>query len=656
MGKTDKNQFDRNESGEPDPKLRDAGPSGSDYMDSEDSPTLTKFGMLPPRVSSGPQNPKQTSPTGSFSGGFTVGDSPTSTSRFGIIPPNVAFGTTANLKPPEIIADEDKEAHAQSSKLSAQGESLLLFWSSFYPILLLGLFIVTLLGVGIYVFSYYYSQGYFYALSNRSSRNMENGTQIRFFGMPVFGNRFLFVIDRSVRMGEGDRQSSFQLASEELQQSLNMLTETDSFEVVFFNRELASAFSSGNKIVLSKADAKNLAHAKEWIARINIEGANADPHKALLTAVQSEADVLLFVCETLDASSISVNQLSELAALSQKMNVLVVECGLGRKPFQKTSLELFVQKNRGGYLWKNMAPPSPEAPVHRTETASLFAPEENEFALSDSDFLEMISSDFNEPKFKKQQNRKIADNPFLRSSLPDPLESEPSSVPPKKIDLPNPLIAEIEADARTVYLSGLEGSSRDPKLLTLGAEQHLKRWVQGAKAGLPGAEYLLGLCYRNGVGVLLNSTKAFQCLTKSAEGGCVPAMSLLGDFYMFGSREIRIDTIKSQYWYEKAALIGEPTAQTWMGYRFAISSLEKIDWYTKAAALNFADAQFLLGQCFESGDGIPKNLDKAVFWYQKAAEKNHRGALGALKRLGEGAGGGTPTPLDKETETTPPLE
>ncbi len=664
MGKTDKNQFDRNESGEPDPKSRDAGPSDSDHPDLEDSPTLTKFGMLPPRVPSGSQNPKQTSATG----GFSRGDTPGSTSRFGIIPPNVTFGTTANLKPPEIIADEDKEAHAQDSKLSTQGESLLLFWSSFYPILLLGLFFVTFVGVGFYVVSYYYSEGYFYSLSNRSSDNIENGTQIRFFGMPVFGNRFVFVIDRSVRMGDGVEQSPFQLACEELQQSLNMLTELDSFEVIFFNQALASTFSSGNKIVLSKADTNNLTHAKEWVAGIRIEGNDADPHKALQAAVQSRADVLLFVCETRDAASISANQLSELAAQSQKMSVLVVECGMGKKPFQKTSLELFVQKNRGGYLWKNTAPASSEPSVRRNETAPLFVPEENELALSDSAFLEMLSADFNESKFKKQTNPKTEGNPFLRTALPEhpespesvepsqPSESEAASDPPKMIDIPNTLIAEIEADARIVYISGLDGSARDPRLLSLGAEQHLKQWVQGAKAGLPAAEYLLGLCYRNGVGVLLDPTKAFQCLIKSAEGGCVPAMSLLGDFYMFGSREIKIDSVKSQYWYEKAALAGEPTAQTWMGYRFAVSSLERIDWYTKAAALNFPDAQFLLGQCFESGDGVPKSLDKAVFWYQKAAEQNHRGALGALKRLGEGAAGETPPPLDKETETTTPLE
>ena len=38
--------------------------------------------------------------------------------------------------------------------------------------------------------------------------------------------------------------------------------------------------------------------------------------------------------------------------------------------------------------------------------------------------------------------------------------------------------------------------------------------------------------------------------------------------------------------------------------------------------------------CYENGTGVEKNIDKAVYWYKKGAEKGDADCKEALKRLG----------------------
>ena len=46
-----------------------------------------------------------------------------------------------------------------------------------------------------------------------------------------------------------------------------------------------------------------------------------------------------------------------------------------------------------------------------------------------------------------------------------------------------------------------------------------------------------------------------------------------------------------------------------------------VEWLTKAAEQSYAPAQNALGFCYEYGDGVEKDLKKAIEWYTKAAEQ-----------------------------------
>jgi WD40 repeat protein len=62
-------------------------------------------------------------------------------------------------------------------------------------------------------------------------------------------------------------------------------------------------------------------------------------------------------------------------------------------------------------------------------------------------------------------------------------------------------------------------------------------------------------------------------------------------------------------------------------------------WLSKAAEADYADAQNLLGRCYDEGWGVRKDDSIAVQWYRKAAEVEHAEALynlGLCYELGQG--------------------
>ena len=58
-----------------------------------------------------------------------------------------------------------------------------------------------------------------------------------------------------------------------------------------------------------------------------------------------------------------------------------------------------------------------------------------------------------------------------------------------------------------------------------------------------------------------------------------------------------------------------------------------VQYYTRAAELGNAEAQYKLGCCYETGDGVEKDLKEAEYWFRKSAEQGEEQAQAALKRL-----------------------
>jgi TPR repeat protein len=74
---------------------------------------------------------------------------------------------------------------------------------------------------------------------------------------------------------------------------------------------------------------------------------------------------------------------------------------------------------------------------------------------------------------------------------------------------------------------------------------------------------------------------------------------------------------------------GDPIAQVQLGDAYDTGAgvtrdvADAIKWYRKAAEQGNAEGQYSLGGKYDSGDGMPQDYTKALKWYRKAAEQGH---------------------------------
>lgn len=79
--------------------------------------------------------------------------------------------------------------------------------------------------------------------------------------------------------------------------------------------------------------------------------------------------------------------------------------------------------------------------------------------------------------------------------------------------------------------------------------------------------------------------------------------------------------------FQKAAEQGNAEAQYILGFCYEMGQgvsqdyEEAVKWYRLAVEQGNVDAQWQLGCCYERGFGVPKDIDEALKWYRKAAEQ-----------------------------------
>lgn len=89
---------------------------------------------------------------------------------------------------------------------------------------------------------------------------------------------------------------------------------------------------------------------------------------------------------------------------------------------------------------------------------------------------------------------------------------------------------------------------------------------------------------------------------------------------------------------------GNPRAQTELAMEYILGNElpeepeKAFMWLLKAAKQDYADAQYLLGNCYKEGDGTKQDFEEALRWYREGASQNHRESqweLGVLYYNGE---------------------
>ena len=129
-------------------------------------------------------------------------------------------------------------------------------------------------------------------------------------------------------------------------------------------------------------------------------------------------------------------------------------------------------------------------------------------------------------------------------------------------------------------------------------DKALEWYMKGARQGNRVCENNLGLFYKNGRGVERNIDTALKWFTKSAKKGDADAQCEAGAIhYIKGRHE------------------------------------EAVKWYKKAAAQGEMCAQSNLGNCYERGEGVKKDIPEALKWCGKAAEQGNAEAAKNILRL-----------------------
>ena len=207
-------------------------------------------------------------------------------------------------------------------------------------------------------------------------------------------------------------------------------------------------------------------------------------------------------------------------------------------------------------------------------------------------------------------------------------------------------------------------------------------YARAGRTGLAEAEYRVGRCYLDGVGVPPSRTEGIRWLERAADHGHVEAQSQLAIIYLHGTagapdpksaaslfdvgdiadpdyvtamRRARMSAeagsgeaqavlafilgsgpqdmrnlVESDLWYERSAAAGCP--QGMLGHALALNrkgggetvKREVAVQLSKAAEAGLPAALFLLGVMSERGLGVTRNEGAAAEFYRRAAEKGHR--------------------------------
>jgi len=161
---------------------------------------------------------------------------------------------------------------------------------------------------------------------------------------------------------------------------------------------------------------------------------------------------------------------------------------------------------------------------------------------------------------------------------------------------------------------------------------------EAAEAGDAAAQFRLGKCYEEGLGVEQDFPKALEWFKTSADLSYAASQHMLGTCYAYGM-QVPQDYQLAFQWFQKAAEQGHAGAQYMLGMRYANGLGEEQDdklaakWFGRAAEAGDVEAQMSLADAYREGRGVPQDLAKAVDWYRRAAECGHSGARQTLEGL-----------------------
>lgn len=132
--------------------------------------------------------------------------------------------------------------------------------------------------------------------------------------------------------------------------------------------------------------------------------------------------------------------------------------------------------------------------------------------------------------------------------------------------------------------------------------------------------------------------QVIQRYEAKAEAGDVDAQCRLGRYYDSSYYNAKGSRGKALGCYKLAAAKGHARAQYELAYSFCAMGGERdmgraVELYDKAAARGHIMARYRLAKCHEEGDGVDKNLVKALVCYQELVNEGYDEAKAGVERV-----------------------
>lgn len=186
-----------------------------------------------------------------------------------------------------------------------------------------------------------------------SATGTADGHRTTFFGIGAQAKRFVYLIDASESMHQ---HRAMQVARDELWESLQELTESVTFQVIFFNQKQQALSRRGERPKLLAATASNLRLAKQFLSSIQPDS-GTDRLAALTHALSFDPDVI-FVLTDADAPELTPKDLADFRRLNRRKAIInVVEFGKLPDISQDNFLKALARQHGGSHRYHNLTSP-----------------------------------------------------------------------------------------------------------------------------------------------------------------------------------------------------------------------------------------------------------------------------------------------------------
>lgn len=149
-----------------------------------------------------------------------------------------------------------------------------------------------------------------------------------------------------------------------------------------------------------------------------------------------------------------------------------------------------------------------------------------------------------------------------------------------------------------------------------------------AHMGRANAQFVLGLCYLNGWGCTVDTNEALHYFEMAAKQGHIRSINNLGDFY-----EARQEFKSAVAYYQQAVELGSLEGYCNLGYCYQegqgvlLNSQKAFEYYKMAADHGYVRGILLVAESYLNGMYVEKNVSEAMVWLEKAAQNGNMQAM-----------------------------